>query len=179
MYPNRSAKNGLAHRAIRHTELAGSVRLFSPRLWRECNHGDDPLGTAPILGEGRIPRGLALVDFVVLGTFDFLRSHVDDLVPYLDLDVRVRLEIEVPIWVGIGSCFRCEDNVAVAVLEIITGLIRSLPLLAPLWRRSNNGAPWNGPPTFPWFLRNSAIVCAFQSLRLPLIVFAPSHTQQS
>src|SRR5262245_42344436 len=52
----------------------------------------------------------------------------------------------------------------------ITGLTRSLPLLAPVVCSRSSVAPSNGPPTLPPLARNSAMMLSFQ-----LSAMAPSY----
>src|SRR6267143_2600606 len=46
----------------------------------------------------------------------------------------------------------------------MSGLTRSVPLLAPAWGRSRTGLPSQNPPTFPSLVRNSLMIDEFQSL---------------
>ena len=106
--------------------------LLSFGLGCECYHWDDPLGLLLVLGELRVERGLSRVESVSFGTGNFLRAYVNRLVPDLDLDVRMCLEVVVPVGIGVGSSLRSEDQVAVASLRYITGLVRGLPVRAPM-----------------------------------------------
>ena len=71
-----------------------------------------------ILRELGVERGLLRVESVAFGAFDFLGGYVDRLVPNFDLHVGVGLEVVVPVWMGVGSSFRGEDYITVAVLEV-------------------------------------------------------------
>ncbi len=92
------------------------LRLLLFGLGRECNYWDGSLGLVLVLCELRVERRLSRVDLVSFLTGNLLRVHVDRLVPDLDFDVRVCLEVVIPVRIGVRSSLRTEDEVAVAVL---------------------------------------------------------------
>src|SRR6266568_1463591 len=112
-----------AHRlaAMEENEAARGIiwfRLLLFGLRCECYYWDGPLGLVLVLCELRVERGLSRVDLVSFLTCNFIRAHVNRLVSDLDLDVRVCLEVVIPVGIGGGSSLRSEDEIAVAVLEI-------------------------------------------------------------
>lgn len=94
------------------------MRLLSFGLGYECDYWDYSLGLALVLCELRIERGLLRIDSVSFFTRKFLSPDVDRLVPNLDLNIRVSLEVMIPVRIGGSSSLRGEDNIAVPVFEI-------------------------------------------------------------
>src|SRR5713101_5041844 len=92
--------------------------LLSFGLGCKRDYWDGPLGLACVLCELRVERGLLRIDLVSFFTRNLLRAYVNRLVPDLNLDVRVCLEVVIPVRIGVRSSLRTEDEVAVAVLKI-------------------------------------------------------------
>ena len=80
--------------------------------------GNGPLGLSLVLSELRVELSLSRVDFFTFGTDDFLCEYVDRLSSDFYLDVRMGLEVVVPVGIGGSSSLRSEDEVTISVLQI-------------------------------------------------------------
>src|SRR6267143_212934 len=98
----------------------GLSRLVYYRLVLGCkrDYWDGPLGLVLVLCELRVERGLLRIDLISFFTHNLLRAYLDRLVPNLNLDVRVCLEVVIPVRIGGSTSLRSEDEIAVAVLKI-------------------------------------------------------------
>ena len=108
------------------------LSLLSFGLGCKRDYWDGPLGLVLVLCELRVERGLSRVDLVSFLTGNFLRAYLDRLVPDLNLDVRVGLEVVVPVRISGSPSLRSEDEIAVAVLEIHYRVCPGFPSMSPL-----------------------------------------------
>ena len=106
--------------------------LLSFGLGCKRDYWDGPLGLACVLCELRVERGLLRIDLVSFFTRNLLRAYLDCLVPNLNLDVRVCLEVVIPVRIGGSPSLRSENNIAVAVLKIHHRVCPGFPSMSPL-----------------------------------------------
>jgi len=111
--------NSQSRRQRKRTEGARGIigpRSLSFGLGCECYYWDGSLGLVLVLCELGVERGLPRVDLVSFLTGNLLGAYVDRLVPNLNLDLRMCLEVVIPVRIGGSPSLRSEDQVTVAVL---------------------------------------------------------------
>ena len=86
-----------------------------------------------------------------------------------DLDGRVRMgeQVVIPGRVLRRPTFDAKTAKLSPTRWNASGLIRSVPVRAPVWCRMRMSEPANGPPTVPPLARNSSIILLLKSLVLP------------
>jgi len=85
---------------------------------RECDHRDDAVGLASVLGELREARGSQREQAVALLARSLLGYDVDGLAPHLDAREGLGPEIADPGRVALRAAVRGEDQVALAVAQV-------------------------------------------------------------
>jgi len=107
-----------------------------------------PLGLALVICERRIEGGLLLVESVMFDTHKLVSSNPKGVIADLYLDIRVSFQVMVPIWMRRSASLGCEDDIAVAILEIHDGDNVGLPCPSPPCVKKHQRRSFEVAPNF-------------------------------
>ena len=91
---------------------------LSSRLLVQPYDRYDSLGLALVISELRVKRRLSLIQPVVLLAQNLSCNNSYCLVADLYLDVRMRLDVVLPVGVSRGASLRREDDVALPITKV-------------------------------------------------------------